>query len=190
MNTPYRIERDSAIQLFAAAIGWDPNSQKERDLITNLIKNILELELADASVKNPFSVANLEAAIIIKANDLHSHKFKSNSKEEALDALKFLELFSLFGYYKTQVLDVKAIGLQGKYKDKDPLVEKSLFYAEQLRVQLDLKKTQQKIMKNEVKELESKITKIMSRRVTPVDQLALQKYVEKALGIVKSYVNS
>ncbi len=132
----------------------------------------------------------MNAEIINVASTLHSHKFKSNTKEEAESALKFLELISLLGFYKNKLLDLTEIGLEGEFKDQDTLIVKSLYYAEKIRDKLDSKKINRQSLTKEITELENKIDKVFSRRLETIDQIALKKYATKALSILKSYIKS
>jgi hypothetical protein len=190
MNESSDIQRNSALSLFASAKGLDLYFDKDKEKLEEQIKHILNINLVDASLDNPLSVRNLNVQIISVASTLHSHNFKSYTKEEAKSALKFLEIFSLLGFYKNQLFHLTEIGLQGKFKDKDPLIEKSIYYAEKIRDKLDSKKIDRESLKLEIKHLKKEINKIFSRRLDSIDQIALQKYLKKALSILKSYIKS
>ncbi len=186
------VQRDGVLYLFAAANGLHLRtcSNDDVELLEKKIKKLLNINLIYISLNNPLSVKSLNAEVVEVASTLHSHKFKANTKGEAESALKFLELLSLLGFYKNQVFGLTEVGLKGEFKDQDPLIEKSLYYAEKIRGKLDSKKINRESLTQEIEELENKVNKIFSRRLESIDQIALKKYSKKALSILKSYIKS
>jgi hypothetical protein len=180
-----RIDERSALILFAKAEGykWIPTEKDELTFLKTRI-NRLGLTLIDVTpTDNPIPMKELNPVVTKAGAELHEHRFRAYTKDEAIAALKFIELMTLYGYYENLILKLTEL----KDNDEDSIVVKTLISAQKIWNQLDTKKVTRVAMKDELERLEKSTKKMLGYRLQESEQMFFRKYLNKALKILNAY---
>lgn len=182
------LERVTALNLFAAAEGMNPDygyrTNEQNASLEQKIHRLAEIEITEMMPTNPTVVKELNPETIKAAAKLHQHRFRDYSKEEAISALKFLELTLLYGYYENLDLGITQEDMSDL---RDFLIEKSLGSAQKIWDQLDTKKITRETLLEEIDRLQKRTTKVLANRILKTEHPFFRKYIDKALLILKGY---
>lgn len=174
--------------LFASAENLDMKDES----IDFKIARLGKLELVPMSNGNASSMKILNQLTIEAAGAVKTRRVVKYKEKDAIAALKFLELTLLYGFFENQTLELSKEGMEtgpGFLGSRDKLAEKTLGSAQKIWSQLGSKKALRKSLKIEVKQLQDRMHKVMTRRLQLSEFAFFEKHVTAAIDILKAYIN-
>jgi hypothetical protein len=190
-TTSIKLEETACFHLFAPADGYaikylNTSEQEALRQKINRLGMIVFIDRHERIHTNPEYMNDLTQATVLAASILKKHRFRRYKKEEAVNALKFIEIALIYGYHENIRLNPTTAETEFI---SDPLIEQTMYHAQQIWHYIDHKDPHRKrSILQQITDLNDGINSVILERWQPSEQEFFHKSTQTALTIIKKHV--